>query len=181
MIIRRIKRFLRLINSIQIVESVEELRARGVKIGENTHLYSTNIDYHHGKLVDIGNSVTISTNVTILAHDASTKKKIGYAKVAGVRINDGSFIGSGSIILPGTIIGENVIVGAGAVVRGTVPDDSVVIGNPAKVICSTTEYIEKNKKRLLDSPVLDKACNEMSEEEVAIMKEQIRGRVGFEP
>lgn len=181
MIIRKLKRFIRLMNSIQVVESVEELRARGVKVGKDSHLYSTNIDYNHGDLVDIGNNVTISTNVTILAHDASTKNKIGYAKVAGVRINDWSFIGSGSIILPGTTIGENVIVGAGAVVRGNIPDDSVVIGNPAKVICSTTEYIEKNRKRLLDSPVFDKACNEMSEEEVEIMKEQIRGRVGFEP
>ena len=74
MFIRKIKRFIRILNSVQIVESIEELRARGVKIGKNTDLYSTNIDYNHGHLVEIGDNVTISTNVTILAHDAPTIK-----------------------------------------------------------------------------------------------------------
>ena len=181
MFIRKIKRFIRILNSVQIVESIEELRARGVKIGKNTDLYSTNIDYNHGHLVEIGDNVGISTNVTILAHDASTKKKIGYTKIAGVKIGNGSWVGSGCIILPGTTIGDNVIIGAGSVVRGTIPDNSVAIGNPAKVICSTSEYIEKNKKKLEEYPVFNKACNEMSDKEIDDMKKQIRGEMGFEP
>ena len=51
-----------------------------------------------------------------------------------VRIGAGSWIGHGSIVLPGTTIGRNVVVAAGSVVRGDVPDHSVVGGAPAKVL-----------------------------------------------
>lgn len=51
-----------------------------------------------------------------------------------VRIGAGSWIGHGSIVLPGTTLGRNVVVAAGSVVRGEVPDHSVVGGAPAKVL-----------------------------------------------
>lgn len=51
-----------------------------------------------------------------------------------VVIGDGSWIGHGAVVLPGTHIGRNVVVAAGAVVRGTVPDHSVVAGVPARVV-----------------------------------------------
>lgn len=51
-----------------------------------------------------------------------------------VSVGSGSWIGHGAVLLPGTRIGENVVVGAGSVVRGDVPDCSVVVGVPAKVV-----------------------------------------------
>lgn len=51
-----------------------------------------------------------------------------------VRIGSGTWIGHGSVVLPGTTIGRNVVVAAGSVVRGDVPDHSVIGGVPAKVI-----------------------------------------------
>lgn len=51
-----------------------------------------------------------------------------------VRIGAGSWIGHGAIILPGTTIGRNVVVAAGSVVRGEIPDHSVVGGAPARVL-----------------------------------------------
>lgn len=51
-----------------------------------------------------------------------------------VKIGSGTWIGHGSVVLPGTTIGRNVVVAAGSVVRGTIPDHSVVGGVPAKVI-----------------------------------------------
>ena len=51
-----------------------------------------------------------------------------------VRIGAGSWLGHGSIVLPGADIGLNVVVAAGSVVRGPVPDHSVVGGAPARVI-----------------------------------------------
>ncbi|GGO84108.1 sugar acetyltransferase [Wenjunlia tyrosinilytica] len=51
-----------------------------------------------------------------------------------VEIGSGSWLGSGAVVLPGARIGRNVVVAAGAVVRGTVPDHSVVAGAPAKVV-----------------------------------------------
>jgi acetyltransferase-like isoleucine patch superfamily enzyme len=51
-----------------------------------------------------------------------------------VAIGDGTWVGHGSIILPGTRIGRHVVVGAGSVVRGAVPDHTVVAGVPARVV-----------------------------------------------
>ncbi|MEY9942908.1 DapH/DapD/GlmU-related protein [Streptacidiphilus sp. MAP5-3] len=56
-----------------------------------------------------------------------------------VRIGAGSWIGTGAVILPGADIGRNVVVAANAVVRGTVPDHSVVAGAPAKPVRRWTE------------------------------------------
>jgi acetyltransferase-like isoleucine patch superfamily enzyme len=52
----------------------------------------------------------------------------------GVRIGHRVWIGSNSVVLDGSDIGDNVIVSAGSVVSGAVKANSVVLGNPAKVI-----------------------------------------------
>ena len=49
------------------------------------------------------------------------------------------------MILPGVTIGNNVIIGAGSVIRRDVPDNSVVLGNPAEIITQTDKYIRKNQ------------------------------------
>jgi len=54
-------------------------------------------------------------------------------------VKQGASIGANATILPGIVIGKNSMVGAGAVVTKDVPDHSVVVGNPAKVI----RYIEE--------------------------------------
>jgi acetyltransferase-like isoleucine patch superfamily enzyme len=55
-------------------------------------------------------------------------------KNAPVRIGDGSWIGARAIILPGVTIGRRCLVAAGAVVSKDVPDDTLVAGNPARVV-----------------------------------------------
>ena len=51
-----------------------------------------------------------------------------------VRIGSGSWIGHGSVILPGATIGRNVVIGANSVVSGDIPDYSVAVGAPARVV-----------------------------------------------
>lgn len=51
-----------------------------------------------------------------------------------VRIGDGSWIGHGSVILPGANIGRHVVIGANSVVSGTIPDHSIAVGAPARVV-----------------------------------------------
>ncbi len=51
-----------------------------------------------------------------------------------IRIGNGCWFGAGAIVLPGITIGNNCIVGAGAVVTHDVPDNTVVVGNPARPI-----------------------------------------------
>lgn len=75
------------IKKVPVMTKVEQCRARGVKIGDNVDLINAEIDYCFGHLITIGNNVTI-TNSVVLAHDASTKKELGYSKIGCVDIGD---------------------------------------------------------------------------------------------
>jgi len=57
-----------------------------------------------------------------------------FAPPRPVSIGDGSWLGHGTIVLPGARIGKHVVIGAGSVVTGEIPDYSVAVGNPARVI-----------------------------------------------
>ena len=103
------------------------------------------IDPSHCFLITIGRNVTMSINVTILAHDASTAKLTGYTKIGKVDIGDNVFIGANTTILPNVTIGKNAIIGSASVVTKNVCENMVVAGNPAKVICSVEEYKKKNE------------------------------------
>jgi len=59
-------------------------------------------------------------------------------KVETTLIKKGASIGSGATILSNVTVGERAIVGAGAVVTRDVPPDTIVVGNPAKVLRSIT-------------------------------------------
>lgn len=140
----RIKRYLRafFLGDNQI--TIDEFRQRGIKIGNNCHIYTKGIDTSHGYLIEIGDNVTIS-HAEIQAHDASTKKILGYSKVGKVRIGNNVFVGTQAVILPGVTIGDNVVIGAGTVVSKDVPSNSICAGNPAKIIGSYDEFREKNE------------------------------------
>ena len=178
-----IKRILRKLGILKPIDytSIESLRKRGVKIGENVDIVGSYIDGCHGSLISIGNNVTI-TGVRILAHDASTKKFLGYSKVGVVEIGDNVFIGQGSIILPNTKIGNNVIIGAGSVIAKDVPDNVVVVGNPWRVLCTFDEYIERNRLAIQSKPVFNKLFTEKTPEDWDQMIEALKknGGAGFD-
>lgn len=103
-------------------------------------------------LIELNEGVTISSEVSFLTHDWALNTviksmNVNYLGTLGrhksIRVGKNSFIGRGSIILPGANIGEGVIIGAGCVIRGNIPDFSLVIGNPAQIIGDTREYIKK--------------------------------------
>lgn len=158
---------------------IELLRERGVKIGENVDIINSNIDFCHGFLITIGNNVTI-TNATILGHDASTKKFIGYTKVGRVDIGNDVFVGYGSIILPNTKIGNKVIIGAGTVVAKNIPDNVVIAGNPWKIICTFDEYIEKHKNNIGKNPTYNIIWNKKSEDEKNRMYNELQDTIGYD-
>lgn len=120
-------------------------------------------------MITVGDDVLISTNVKILAHDASTNFVDSHTKVGIVSIGNNVFVGSGSIILCNTRIGNNVIIGAGSIVSHDIPDNSVVAGNPARVLCSIEEYRSKHCAALQTHPYFcqhnwDEWINATSEE-----------------
>lgn len=63
-----------------------------------------------------------------------------------VVIKDWAYIGAHAQIMPGVTIGEGSIVAAGSVVTKSVPDGMVVGGNPAKILCSVNDYLQRNSK-----------------------------------
>lgn len=175
-----IKRIInRILGRQKPLNSIDMYRKRGVKIGSNVDIINSMIDYSFSYLITIGNNVTI-TNATILTHDASTKKFIGYSKVGRVTIGDDVFIGYGSIILPDTKIGNKVIVGAGTVVAKDVPDNVVIVGNPWRVICTFDEYMEKNRNNLNDHPVSNVLWSKKTESQKKEMFDKLENTSGYD-
>ena len=128
--------------------------------------------------------MTISTNVTILAHDASTNVVGAGTKLGCVTIGDNVFIGTGSIILCNTHIGSNVVVGAGSVVTRDLPDNGVYAGVPAKRVCSIEEYRDRMQKLKRERPDLSRIrpwdqWADASGKDRAAMRDALSDGVGF--
>ena len=115
-------------------------KARGVKIGKNCHFCPyVLIDLIYPSLVKIGDYVTIGSNTMIFAHSNPTAnlflKKGKYSrKVAEVNIRTGAVINPGCIVTSGVTIGENSIISPGSVVTQDIPEYSIAVGNPARVV-----------------------------------------------
>ena len=90
--------------------------------------FGAKLDKTNGKGIRIGDESFVASGAMILSHDFCRGKH------ADTIIGKQCFIGVNSVILPGVSIGDNCIVGAGAVVTKDVPANSVVAGNPAKII-----------------------------------------------
>jgi len=145
-----------ILNRLRGEQSINKLIKRGLKVGSNlTRMSGVIIDPSHCWHISIGNNVVLAPNVHILAHDTSTKPFLGYTKVSDVHIGNKVFIGAGTIILPGVTIGDNVIIGAGSVVSKSIPDNSVALGIPCKVICTIEEYLNKEKRAMQKENTFD--------------------------
>jgi maltose O-acetyltransferase len=157
---------------------------KGLKLGVNYYISrSARIDASFPWLVSIGDYCTITDHVIILAHDASIKRYLGYSKIGVVTLGNRVFVGAGAIILPNVHIGNNVIIGAGSVVTRDVPDNSVAVGNPAGVICSTEEFINGHSKELSAGVSFPKEGwtegHGLTDERKRVMKERVKGKVGY--
>ena len=83
--------------------------------------------------VIFGDNVFIGPNVTF-TNDLFPRSKIYPEKFERTVLKKGCSIGANATILAGTTIGENAMVGAGAVVTKDVPANTIVVGNPAKLL-----------------------------------------------
>lgn len=107
-------------------------------------------------LVEIGDNACITRGVNITTHDGGIwVLRRMYPELAemyrfgNVEIGDNCHIGMNALIMPSVTIGKDCIIGAGAVVTHDIPDNSVAVGVPARVIETIIEYMEKNKSDFL--------------------------------
>ena len=148
------KLFSRLAAKIKGEQDLDKLIRRGLVVGTGfTRMGGVIIDPSHCWHITIGDNVTLAPRVHILAHDASAKVFLGYTRVENTRIGNNVFIGAGAIVLPGVTIGNNVVIGAGSVVSQDIPEDSVAVGNPARVVKALSTYLEENKQRMSSETV----------------------------
>ena len=127
-------------------------RYLGVTIGSNNL-----IGKHHWSsepyLITIGNYCQL-TNCKIFTHGGEQCIRNLHPLFdcfGKVVIGDYVYIGSNALIMPGVTIGNNVLVAAGSVVTKSIPSNSVVAGNPARIICTVDEYYDRNQNYDLQS------------------------------
>ncbi|WP_081824297.1 acyltransferase [Paenibacillus sp. UNC451MF] len=169
----------RIKNKLNPKTELQILKERGLTYGKNFNFFNSHIDYGHCWLVEIGDDVTI-TNSTILAHDASTKLHFGKAKIGKVKIGDRVFIGYNSVVLCNVTIGNDVIVAAGSIVTKSIPENSIVAGNPARIIGTTTDYLEKHRQQMMVKPVYDTYWPHKTQEQIATIKKDLDNDFGYD-
>jgi acetyltransferase-like isoleucine patch superfamily enzyme len=114
-------------------------RRQGMKIGNKCQINNVNFSTEP-YLIEIGDHVAIAAGTDFITHDGAIwcfRDELKNADVFGtIKIGNNVFIGNNCTILPNTAVGDNCIIGAGSTVRGRFPENSVIVGNPAKVALS---------------------------------------------
>jgi acetyltransferase-like isoleucine patch superfamily enzyme len=106
-------------------------RARGVKIGDNVWIgYDVILETSRPWLIEIGDHALIGVRTTVIAH---------FNGAEGVKIGEAAYIGPCSLILPNVTIGRGAVVSAGSVVTRSVPELTVVQGNPATPVATISK------------------------------------------
>ena len=144
---------------IRIMSPIKYARKIGVNLGSHC-LVCRSVEWpSEPYLVTIGNNVQLTRGVSIYTHGGGNvirHKVPDFDAFGKVVIEDWAYVGAHSLILPGVTIGVGSIIAAGSVVTRSVPSGMVVGGNPAKVLCSVEQYIERNLKYNIHS----KKCSE---------------------
>ena len=144
------KRIKNLINSFKyrFYSPQKYARSIGVKVGSNCMIATRNWPTEP-YLITIGDNVQITHGVSIHTHGGGQAIRAMHPDFdcfGKVDIKSWSYIGAYSQIMPGVTIGEGALVAAGSVVTKSVAPHTVVGGNPARFICTTNEYYERNKQ-----------------------------------
>lgn len=102
-------------------------------IEQNVHIISMDSELSIGDDVTIAPNVFI-TNVNHNYQDIDKSVMEQGHSIRKTRIGNGCFIGFGTAIQAGTVLGKHCIIGSNAVVKGTFPDNCVIVGAPARII-----------------------------------------------
>ena len=116
----------------RVLAPLTGVRFHEVKIGRNVIVMNNCLMMAAGG-INIGDETQIAANVQLISnnHDLEDRNVI---TCKPINIGRRVWVGAGATILPGVTIGDNSVVGAGSVVTKDVPADTIVAGNPARII-----------------------------------------------
>lgn len=130
-------------------------KSLGVKIGDNVHFYGMKVNMFSTEpwLITIGNNVHITADCCFVTHDGGTlilRNEVPDLELTSpITVGNNVYIGMRTLIMPGVKIGNRVIIGAGSIVTKDIPDNSVAVGVPCRVIKTVDEYLLKAKSNSL--------------------------------
>ena len=142
----------RIIQKIKLLrDPIKYWREKGVTIGEGCQIYSSASFGSEPYLISLGNHVRINAGVDLVTHDGGVwvlrelDDKLKNADLFGrISVGNNVHIGTKAMIMPGVTIGDNCIIGCGAIVTKSIPNNSIAVGVPARVIETIDEYKEKH-------------------------------------
>jgi maltose O-acetyltransferase len=156
----------------------QRLRDAGVHLGGKVIIEAgVWVDLEWGWLIELGDLVVLSPRVMIFAHDAATRRALGYTRVAPVSIGARTYLGAGTIVLPGVTVGEDTIVGAGSIVSRDLPPASLAVGAPARPLCPASEALARNQAAIDAGLVLGDVRVEWARPDWSVQREKLRARV----
>jgi carbonic anhydrase/acetyltransferase-like protein (isoleucine patch superfamily) len=134
-----------------------------MRIGDNVVIMlNVSFDASYPWLIEVGDGCRISSQVRIMAHDATPFGELGVTRLGLVRILPGTFIGERALILPGVTIGPGAMVAAGSVVTRDVGPGMMVAGNPARPYGRMDEYFDRVRSDVAGAMVVRLAETETS-------------------
>ncbi len=115
----------------------------GYNIAVGDKFYSNhNLIITDGARVTFGNNVFIAPNCCFTTAEHPTdpeQRKAGLEIAKPITVGDNVWIGAGSTVLAGVTIGNNSVIGAGSVVTRDIPENTVAVGVPCRVLRKITE------------------------------------------
>ncbi len=129
---------------LQVVEGDDEAsdpRGTVIQIGDDVRISGLCV-LSGARSIVIEDGALLARNVYVADHghafeaDDTAIHRQGIDRIDPVRIGAGAWLGQNVVLLPGASVGRQSIIGANSVVRGTIPDRSIAMGAPARVVRS---------------------------------------------
>jgi len=139
-------------------DPIAAARSIGVRLGEGCRILEMTGGTFGSEpyLVTLGNHVQVGIGVQFLTHEGGVwvlREEFPHIDImAPITVGNNVMIGIDAMIMPGVKIGDNVVIGARSVVTRDVPSNSVVVGQPARVILTVDEYREKALRMAVHIP-----------------------------